>query len=1711
MIRKFKAAIALLFAFTAIGAFAQTATFTTPTTNFDPAGGSATFDVSFDYTGQTLSTLGVNIALPTGWSYASASGSNVPPIVPDPGTTAAAEFAYFSIPANAISFSVTLNYGSALPGDQSIAGVVLYKVSGNSEELNAVLGPITISPPPTAPSFTQQPQSQSVDENGSASLAVQVEGNPTPTLQWNFNGSPISGATDSLYSLSVVTSSSAGDYTLTATNSVDAVTSDAATITVNTAPVITSDPSSATVNQGANISLSVTASGTAPLTYQWRKDTVDIAGAIAATLALTDVQPAAAGTYDVVVTNSVSDATSSGAVITVIEAPVVVSPPVGDTVVQGGTITFEANTSGTEPLSYQWIKDGQDIPGATDSSYSIATVLAEDAGDYSVRVSNAAGEVTTEAGTLVVQFKPVINVQPEDKTTGANGSVTFAVSASGNPEALTYQWLAIPSEGSTPTPVGTNSAELVLSNLQLSDNGTAYNVEITNTIGTTISESATLTVNQGPGFTLQPESATVTEGESALLSVAVTGNPTPTVQWQFSFEPLDSGDNILAITSPGSERVYTDLLGQTGVTLGLSGISREQRGFYRAVASNNVASGVESSPAFVDVQFRPEITQDLADQAAGVGGSATFSLERVANPEPTFTWFRNGEVIVGATEGEYTAMNLTLDQDSDTFYVVIANSIGEPVQSRTATLTVNEQATITANPMGATLLEGDPVSFTIEFAGNPTPNIQWQLNGQNIAGANAATYSITSASRTQAGDYTAIVTNTFGSDTSGSATLEVNFAPEFTTNLSNVSANAGQNVTLSVNVVASPAPSYNWFRSTPVSAGDSTSVIPGFEPISGAIANQLVIENVSLEQSGTMYYVEVSNGIGDPVQSATAMLTVIDPPIFTSQPSGATINEGSSHTMTVAVGGTPIPTLQWFFNGNTISGATGTSYTVGSATATSGGTYTVQASNNGNAVTSNEAVVVVNTIPTFITQPSGASLIVGQSFSTSVSATGFQPLTYQWQLNGANVAGATSATFSIPSVTVESAGSYTAIVTNSAGSVTSTAATLEVSRQLRAPTITVPPRNATIATDATVVLTVEATGNPVPAYQWFKSSAAIAGATTPTLSIANASLADAGTYRVRVSNSLGTVTSSPARVTVTDLNEAPVITSQPRNRSAAIETPVTFTVAATGVPVPTYQWKINGVAITGATSTSYTIDSVASSDAGSYSVDVSNSEGSVTSRNALLAVLTSSFEGTYLGSFGSATGQFAITVGPDNTGTFLGFDTATGLYVVGDVVIADDGTFSLTVTSLSPIAPASDGSPNMSRRVIDGGANPPSVALNEVTISGTIGEDGSVGGTVEGVDGLSMAGNEEVGSETEELEGFYESSASGSGSVSYMIIAPNGKVLVFTETPEGADAGVGTVTSAGAVNVTTVANKTVTATVAPTTSTIQTDITDSTGTTTSFSGGNEEVIASQRLVNISSRAIAGSGQARTIAGLVITGEDSKPVLIRAVGPGLAEFGVTGVLAAPRLELFSGNTVIASNTGWSTSADAADITDAAALAGAFALAATSPDSALIQTLAPGAYTALASGADGGSGVVLIEIYDLSSPALGQKLFNISTRADVGSGNQTVVAGFVVSGSVPKRVLLRGVGPTLADYGVNGALADPVLTLFRDTTAVASNDDWGTNAAAVTSASTAAGAFQLVEASKDAAMVISLDPGVYTLHLRGVSGAPGIGLIEVYEIP
>jgi len=258
--------------------------------------------------------------------------------------------------------------------------------------------------------------------------------------------------------------------------------------------------------------------------------------------------------------------------------------------------------------------------------------------------------------------------------------------------------------------------------------------------------------------------------------------------------------------------------------------------------------------------------------------------------------------------------------------------------------------------------------------------------------------------------------------------------------------------------------------------------------------------------------------------------------------------------------------------------------------------------------------------PTMVTQPVGATRTVGQSVTFSVAASGSGPLSYQWYLNGNPIAGANSTTLVLPSVKTTDAGTYTAGVRNTAGEVLSSAAVLTVNPAPIAPVITGQPQPVTVSAGQTAQFSVTATGTAPLAYQWQRNGVNIAGATSDNCSVVNAQSANAGSYRVIISNAAGSVTSSAATLTVTPAIPPPVVLTHPAAATRTVGQSVTFTIAASGSGSLTYQWYLDGIPIAGANAPSYTLPVVALTDAGAYTAGVRNTAGEVLSNRAALIV-----------------------------------------------------------------------------------------------------------------------------------------------------------------------------------------------------------------------------------------------------------------------------------------------------------------------------------------------------------------------------------------------------------------------------------------------------------------------------------------------------------
>ncbi|HEV2522351.1 MAG TPA: choice-of-anchor D domain-containing protein [Candidatus Acidoferrales bacterium] len=365
--------------------------------------------------------------------------------------------------------------------------------------------------------------------------------------------------------------------------------------------------------------------------------------------------------------------------------------------------------------------------------------------------------------------------------------------------------------------------------------------------------------------------------------------------------------------------------------------------------------------------------------------------------------------------------------------------------------------------------------------------------------------------------------------------------------------------------------------------------------------------------------------------------------------------------------------------------------------------------------------------PSITMQPANAKIIAGQTATFKVAATGTSPMAYQWNKNGATITGATASSYTTPSeTTTDNNAQFTVAVSNSAGSVISNVAVLTVTNPAVAPSITTQPASQSVIAGNTATFSVAATGTSPMTYQWSKNAVTISGATSSTYATPPETTADNNAqFTVTVQNSAGIATSNAAVLTVTNPIVAPSITTQPASQSVSAGNTATFSVAATGTAPMTYQWSKGGVAISGATSSSYTTPAETTADNNAqFTVSVKNSAGTATSNAATLTVnaaallLNSNTSSLSFGSVNvsSSSSQNVTLTNAGNSNVTISNVTVTGAGFTASgvstgLILAPAQTATLTAT----FAPAASGS-------VTGGISVASNATNSpdtITMSGT--------------------------------------------------------------------------------------------------------------------------------------------------------------------------------------------------------------------------------------------------------------------------------------------------------------------------------------------------------------------------------------------------------
>ena len=565
-------------------------------------------------------------------------------------------------------------------------------------------------------SITSQPQSQTVTVGSTVTFSVAASGSQPLSYQWELNGVNISGPTSASYTISNVQANQAGNYTVVVSNASGTVTSATAVLTVNVPPSITEQPQSRTVNAGNTVTFSVTASGTAPLSYQWYQSNSLIAGATAASYTITGVQPTDAGDYMVTVSNVAGELDSTNAILTVQYGPVIIAQPQSQNAKIGETATFSVVATAIPAPTYQWQFNSVNIPSAGSSSYTLISFQPSNVGDYTVVVRNSLGSVNSSNAVLAVAV--CVPAPPglvswwqaegnANDTVGGNSGilvngVTFAPGKVG--QAFSFD--------------GTNSY------IEIADNP---NLHFTNAITieawiyptslgachNIVSKWDWAVANAQMSYTtaVQPSGqmgfgvcnvGDCPQGAGSVLST----NSIPVNQWTH-FAATYDGSNLSIYVNGVCENqtAYNNgifpgtnsLLIGAAVTNGAEvvspfvGLIDEAAVYNQALSAAEIAAIYNASSAG-KCSLPPTVLTQPANQTVIAGTTANFTVAAGGTPPLSFQWYQKNSVVAGATNASYT-ISATQPSNAGSYDVIVWNNSGS-VTSTVATLTVGTWADV---------------------------------------------------------------------------------------------------------------------------------------------------------------------------------------------------------------------------------------------------------------------------------------------------------------------------------------------------------------------------------------------------------------------------------------------------------------------------------------------------------------------------------------------------------------------------------------------------------------------------------------------------------------------------------------------------------------------------------------------------------------------------------------------------------------------------------------------------------------------------------------------------------------------------------------------------------------------------------------------------------------------------------------------------------
>ncbi|MEY2878555.1 MAG: hypothetical protein RLZZ15_935, partial [Verrucomicrobiota bacterium] len=630
---------------------------------------------------------------------------------------------------------------------------------------------------------------------------------------------------------------------------------------------------------------------------------------------------------------------------------------------------------------------------------------------------------------------------------------------------------------------------------------------------------------------------TVTVGNPVTITVDASGTGPLTYLWRFNRNLLFSNGDLRTLTFLSA--------------------TPSRAGTYTAAVTN--AAGTSVSPSLeLTVSAAPAlrtVTRDPAPPAEILAATrVAFSVNAAGAPPLSYAWRRNGTNIPDATDATYVVATAGPAHEGN-YDVVVRNSAGTVVSSSLPLVlsAVPVAPVITTLGVGGRVFLGSNVTLSPVVGGSGPLTYQWWRDGAPIPGATAATFAIPNIQPLNFGDYRLVVTNPAGTTISPIMMVDpVVFVPFLITAqpvAQSATPGPGKSVSFNVSATGPGALTYQWSL--------NGSSLPG------ETRSQLVVAVTDARVAGD-YSVTVSIG-PQRLTSTPALLTVLAPPIITTQPVGFTGLIGKPVTFTTAaIGSTPI-TFQWFKDGVPVPGATSATLALASLQPGDAGAYTAAVTNPSGTTRSSVATlaVVASLDPPVITaQPQSLTTTRSGTAAVEVTVKGTEPFIYQWYFNG-NPTGGNSPTLRMADVPAAFGGTFWVVVSNPAGTVQSDKVTITVVGELA---ILKQPTPQTVNSGGAATFTVTAIGGGPIAYQWFHGSAPVLGATNATLVVGNVNIVSAGTYFVQVSSGIAPplqrATSTVVALTLNGTPQPPVIDIPPQGQTVAEGATATFFVEA---------------------------------------------------------------------------------------------------------------------------------------------------------------------------------------------------------------------------------------------------------------------------------------------------------------------------------------------------------------------------------------------------------------------------------------------------------------------------------------------------------------------------------------------------------------------